>query len=103
MGRPRPKAAVPQSEEDELRFWDEHDPSEFDEGAADLIVRLKRRPKKVITFRLDEELYEELRHVAATHGVPYQRLMRELLRSSLKSLRRTPTREKSPLTARGAG
>ena len=83
--RPR-KAAPSQSEEDELRFWDEHDPTEFDEGPADLIVQLRRRPKKVITFRLDQELYDELKHAAATHGIPYQRLMRELLRHSLRSI-----------------
>ena len=81
--------AVPRfaSEEEELRFWDENDPSDFIEGPGDLIIRLKRRPKKQITIRIDEPLYDELRSVADENGVPYQRLMRELLRQSLAALR----------------
>jgi predicted DNA binding CopG/RHH family protein len=74
------------SEEDELRFWDEHDPSEYVEGPSDVIVRLKRQAKRPVTIRLDEPLYDELRSVAARHGLPYQRLMRELLRQSLAAL-----------------
>jgi hypothetical protein len=38
--------AIPdfRSEGEELRFWDQHDPTEFDAGPADIIVQLKRRP-----------------------------------------------------------
>jgi predicted DNA binding CopG/RHH family protein len=74
------------SEEEELRFWDEHDPSDFVEGPADIIVRLKRRPKRAVTLRMDQGLYDRLRATAEKHGVPYQRLMRELLRQSLNTL-----------------
>jgi hypothetical protein len=35
-----------ESEEEELRFWDENHPADWIEGPADVIVRLKRRPKK---------------------------------------------------------
>ena len=75
------------SEEDELRFWDEHDPSEYIEGTSDVIVRLKERKRRTITMRLDESLYQELKVVAKRHGLPYQRLMRELLRQSLTTLK----------------
>jgi hypothetical protein len=75
------------SEEEELRFWDENNPVDWIEGPGDLIIRLKRRPKKQITIRIDEPLYDELRAVADEHGVPYQRLMRELLRHSLSALK----------------
>jgi hypothetical protein len=44
------------SEEEELRFWDQHDPSDFDDGPADVIVRLKRRPKRAVTLRIDQGL-----------------------------------------------
>jgi predicted DNA binding CopG/RHH family protein len=74
------------SEEEELRFWDEHDPSDYAAGPADVIVRLKRERKRQITMRIDEPLYQELRVVAAKHGLPYQRLMRELVRQSLAEL-----------------
>ena len=33
------------SEEEELRFWDEHDPSDYIEGPSDVIVRLKQRKR----------------------------------------------------------
>jgi hypothetical protein len=75
------------SDEEERRFWDEHNPVDWIEGPGDLIIRLKRRPKKQITIRIDEPLYDELRSVAEENGVPYQRLMRELLRQSLAALR----------------
>ncbi len=74
------------SEEEELRFWDEHDPFDYVEGPADVIVRLKRQPKRQITMRIDEELYQGLKAEAAAHGVPYQRLMRELVRQGLAHL-----------------
>jgi uncharacterized protein (DUF4415 family) len=75
------------TEEEEIRFWMENHPADWIEGPGDLIIRLKRRPKKQITIRIDEPLYEELRTVADENGVPYQRLMRELLRQSLAALR----------------
>jgi 16S rRNA U516 pseudouridylate synthase RsuA-like enzyme len=86
------------SEAEELAFWDANDPADWIEGPADTIVRLKKRaPKRSVTMRLDEGLYNEIREVAAEHGLPYQRLMRELLRSSLRTLRakgkrRTPAK-----------
>lgn len=74
------------TEEDELRFWDEHDPSEYFTEPADIIVKLKSQRKKMVSVRIDEALHEELKSVAESHGVPYQRLMRELLRQSLRRL-----------------
>jgi len=100
MEDPRRRAVDPQDEERELRFWDEHDPSDLDEGPADIIVRLRRRPKKVVTFRLDQELYDQLRGIADEHGVPYQRLMRELLRDSVARLSTDRRRRRPSVAAR---
>ncbi len=36
------------SEEEEIRFWDEHSPADYIEGPADLIIRLKR-PRRTTT------------------------------------------------------
>ena len=95
-----------ESEEDELRFWDEHHPADWIEGPADVIVRLKRRPKKVVTIRLDEELYDDLKATAKRHGLPYQRLMRELVRQALGALkleeRRVHGRSARKAKARGS-
>ncbi|MCX7598711.1 MAG: BrnA antitoxin family protein [Armatimonadetes bacterium] len=93
MRKQRKKLPSFASEEDELRFWDEHDPSEYIEGPAEVIVRLKRREARktrTITMRIDEPLYEQLRAIAAEHDLPYQRLMRELLRQSLTVLLTRP-------------
>jgi len=71
------------SEEEEMRFRDEHDPSDYVEGPADVIIRLKKHKKRAVTMRLDEPLYQQLRAVAACHGLAYQRLMRGSMRQSL--------------------
>jgi len=76
------------TEEEELRFWDEHHPADWIEGPAEVIVRPKQPPKKVVTIRLDEALYDDLKAAAALHGVTYQRLMRELVRLGLDGLKR---------------
>jgi predicted DNA binding CopG/RHH family protein len=76
------------TEDQERRFWDEHDPSEYFTEPADLIVQLKSARKRMVSVRIDEALHDELKAVAASHGLPYQRLMRELLRQALTSLAR---------------
>lgn len=85
---PRQHTTLPAfaSEEEERKFWDEHDPSEYFTEPADLIVRLKAARKKMVSVRIDQELHDDLKAVAARHGLPYQRLMRELLRQALKNL-----------------
>ena len=86
-GSPKPLPSFT-SEEEERLFWDDHDPSEYFTDPADVIVRLKSEKKRMVSVRIDEALHEELKAVAARHGLPYQRLMRELLRESLASLAR---------------
>ena len=75
-------------EAEERRYWDEHDPSEYFTEPADLIVQLKSTRKRMVSVRIDEALHDELKAVAAEHGLPYQRLMRELLRQALTNLAR---------------
>jgi predicted DNA binding CopG/RHH family protein len=83
---PKPEIPTFSSEDEERRFWDEHDPSLYFTEPSDVIVRLKSARKKMISVRIDEALYDQLKVVAAQHGLPYQRLMRELLRQSLTNL-----------------
>ena len=75
-----------ESEEEELRFWDEHDPYDYFTEPVEVIVDLKAQRKKMISVRIDNALHRELKAVAEAHGIPYQRLMRELLRQSLRNL-----------------
>jgi predicted DNA binding CopG/RHH family protein len=74
------------SEEEELRFWDEHNPADYFTEPVDVIVDLKKQRKRMVSVRIDESLHDELKAVAASHGLPYQRLMRELLRQALRNL-----------------
>ena len=39
------------SEEEEMRFWDEHDPSDYIKGPAGIIIRLKKPPKRASETR----------------------------------------------------
>ena len=86
MRKEPPALPAFKSEDEERKFWDEHDPSEYFTEPADVIVQLKSARKKMVSVRIDEALHDELKAVAARHGLPYQRLMRELLRQSLINL-----------------
>jgi len=93
-----PAPAMPDfaDEAEERAYWDAHDPSEYFTEPSDLIVQLKSQRKKMVSVRLDEALHDELKAVAARHGLPYQRLMRELLRQALANLARTEGRPLNP-------
>ena len=88
------------SEEEELRFWDENHPADYFTDPADVIVKLKRGRKKMVSVRIDEELRSDLKEIAAANGIPYQRLMRELLRQAVANIKRrrspSPDRAVSP-------
>jgi hypothetical protein len=83
----KPKRVLPdfKSEAEEIEFWDTHSPADWIEGPSDLIIRLKKRPKKTVTMRMDQSLYDRLRAVAAEHDVPYQRLIQEFVREGLRA------------------
>jgi hypothetical protein len=36
------------TEEEEMRFWDEHHPADYIEGPSDLVIRLKPRRKRAL-------------------------------------------------------
>lgn len=84
-----PPLPVFASEAEEREFWDSHDPSAYFTAPADVVVRLKAQRKKMVSVRLDQALHDELKAAAARHGLPYQRLMRELLRQALANLARS--------------
>ena len=94
------KTAVPEfdrEEEEELAFWDEHEPEEFDDGPADeIIMAIKPTKKKPVTIRLDVYLIEELKRLAGEYRMPYQTLTRMLLKDSVRRLReRTRTAQQT--------
>lgn len=76
------------TEEEEIAFWRDHDPEEFDwEPADDVVWALRHRPKKPVTLRLDESLIADLKRAAEQRGVPYQTFTRGIIRRGLAALR----------------
>jgi predicted DNA binding CopG/RHH family protein len=76
------------SEEEEVLFWDTHHPADYFTEPADLIIRLKRSRKKMVSVRIEQELQDDLKAIAGQHGIPYQKLMRELIRSGVADIKR---------------
>ncbi len=68
------------SKEEIHEFWDTHDPAEY-EGVEipGGMHPTHPRPKKMVSFRLDEDLVERLNKLAVKEGIGYQTLMRMLL------------------------
>jgi predicted DNA binding CopG/RHH family protein len=71
---------IPQfaSEQEEAEFWATHDATEFLDETRPVDVSFvdDRPPKKQISLRLDPEVIEQLKTVAARKGIGYQTLIR---------------------------
>jgi predicted DNA binding CopG/RHH family protein len=71
--------------EEESEFWDTHSPLDYGEWEEVTLKEVmkdvqRRSQKKVpISIRVELELVEKLKKVAKEHGVPYQRVAREIL------------------------
>ncbi len=77
-----------ETEEEEIEFWDTHDPDEyFTEPADDIIIEVKPEKKKRVTLRIEPSVIEELKELAQEHEVPYQRLARGLIKRGIRRLR----------------
>jgi len=74
------------TEEEEARFWDEHDSTEFIEDFEPVEIELspeledeilsKRELKKPITLRLEPSQIDAVKRIAVKKGLPYQTLIR---------------------------
>lgn len=79
------------SEEEEIAFWPTADLSEYfnlDEPTGIILKATNKRRKRMMCVRIDEELQNDLKAIAAEHDVPYQALMREILRHGVRAFRR---------------
>jgi predicted DNA binding CopG/RHH family protein len=76
------------SDEEAERFVDEADLSEYDlSGFRPMSFELE--PKSVsISLRLPRSQLDEVKAEASKRGVPYQRLMRDLLQRGMRDLKR---------------
>lgn len=90
---------VSASEEEELAFWDAADVSEYfnlDEPTGIILKATNKRRKRMMCVRIDEELQNELKAIAAEHDVPYQALMREILRYGVQAFRKAKQTTAAP-------
>lgn len=87
------------SEEEEMAFWPTADLSEYfnlDESTG-IISRVKNKTRKrMMCVRIDEELQNDLKAIAQEHDVPYQALMREILRHGVRAFRKAKQAAAAP-------
>jgi predicted DNA binding CopG/RHH family protein len=69
------------SEEQEQRFWAEHDSADYlDWSGGERVTLAKLKPStKTISIRLPESLLDELKLLANKRDVPYQSLLKIFL------------------------
>ena len=91
------------SEDEEIEFWDTHNPDDYFEETPieDIIVAIKPQPKKAVTLRMEPSLIARLKEVAAEYQVGYQTLARELLRRSLGRVPRKTDLSDAPESTEG--
>lgn len=82
------------SEEQESEFWANHDSSEYlDWGRAEQVQFPNLKPsRRSISLRLSQSMLNELKQLANEQDVPYQSLIKMILRDRLDRERRNRTR-----------
>ena len=77
------------SEEEEAKFWDTHDLTnyldEFEEVNEEIIITAKKRTKKLISIRMDEDIIVALKLAADKKRMPYQTLIQSWLVEKLNT------------------
>jgi predicted DNA binding CopG/RHH family protein len=82
------------SEDEERKFWAEHDTTEyFDYSKAKKVTfpNLKQT-SRMISIRLPESLLANIKVIANQADVPYQSMMKVLLTQKVAEVRRNPKR-----------
>lgn len=82
------------TEEEEARFWDEHDTMEFVDDFESVEVEIdseleaeilnKRELKKPVTLRLEPNQIEAVKKIANSKGLPYQTLIRMWINEAIR-------------------
>ena len=83
--KPIPKFA---NEDEERRFWEQHDSSEYlDWSQAQQVVMPKLKPTtKTISLRLPQHLLDSIKAAANARDVPYQSSIKVWLQEELHGL-----------------
>jgi predicted DNA binding CopG/RHH family protein len=77
------------NEDEERDFWDKIDITEYfePEDAQRFIFPNLKRTNRAISIRLPEPLIEEAKAKAEKLDVPYQKLMREVLKQGIRAIK----------------
>ena len=79
--------------EEEMEFWDTHDATEFIEKEVtveEIIAEMAQRQiMKKVTLRLEHELIDYLKALAAKKEMSYSALVRQLLWKEVQEISRT--------------
>ena len=73
------------SDEEERKFWSKADSTEYIDWSEAAITNLPRlKPStKTISLRLPESMLDEIRTIANKHDVPYQSLIKIILKERI--------------------
>jgi predicted DNA binding CopG/RHH family protein len=77
------------TEEEEKKFWQEHDSTEYLDWSKAKLARFPnlKASTRTISLRLPETLFNELKIFANKEDVPYQSLMKIILAEGLAKLK----------------
>ena len=77
------------NEDEEAKFWANNSITdymdEFEEVNEEIIITAKKRTKKLISIRMDEDIIEALKLVADKKRMPYQTMIQSWLVEKLNS------------------
>lgn len=87
MTMPTKKIPSFENEDEERKFWESHDSSEFlDWGQAKRVALPNLKPTtKTISLRLPQHLLDSIKAAANSRDVPYQSLIKVWLQEKLNS------------------
>jgi len=74
------------NEDEERDFWDTHDTTEYFDMSKPMMIKFPnlKMSTKIITFRITQSLYEDLKTLANKNDVPYQSLMKMFLAQKVR-------------------
>ncbi len=79
---------VPESIEEERKFWDTHSITEFlDELELTDVKFVKKSPMVTLSFRIEEEKAKELKALAKKMNIPYSAFIRKIIDKVLEKVR----------------
>ena len=87
MSETRKTLPTPTSDDDAAQFVASADLSEYDLSAMKPVRFELRRKEKQLNLRVNEDLLNAFRTVAEGQGVPYQRLIRDLMEKAVNDAR----------------